>query len=292
MIAPAAVTTKFLPIPDVPNIVALLLVRLTSLAPLLLKETAPVKTLFKVKVIAFAPALKLEAPGTVNIPVCVIGPVAVAVKLLPTLDAANTKPMLFVTLTLLVTPELLKVTAPVNALACVKVIGFAPAVKFAVPATVAAPVCVIAPEAITTKFLPTVEVPKTNALPLVIATSFAPLLLKLTAPVNAFACVNVIGLAPALKLEVPATVNAPDCVMAPLAIAAKLPTLEAVNAKAVLLVMLATLPAPLLLNVTAPVNTLLNVKVIAFATALKLDVPGTVKIPVCEIAPVAVAVKF
>lgn len=90
---------------------------LTSLAPLLFNATAPVNRLFWVKVIALVPALKFAVPGIVSIPVCVIAPVAVAIKLLPTLDAAKTKPILLVMLTLLVAPELLKVTAPVKALA-------------------------------------------------------------------------------------------------------------------------------------------------------------------------------
>ena len=53
---------------------------------------------------------------------------------------------------------------------------------------------------------------------LVIDTLFAPLLLRDTAPVNALFCVNVIGLLPAVKIEVPGTVNMPLCVIAPPAV--------------------------------------------------------------------------
>jgi len=109
----------------------------------------------------------------------------------------------------LLAPLLLKVTAPVKALADVKVIGLAPAVKLEVPGTVKTPVCVIAPVALTIKLLPTVDAAKAKAWPLVKDTTKAPLLLKVTAPVNALLCVNVIACAPAVKLEVPGTVNAP-----------------------------------------------------------------------------------
>src|SRR5581483_12109744 len=80
VIEPPDVTTNVLPTVEVPNAVAILLVRLTAFAPLLLKDTAPVNTLLCVKVIALAPAVKLEVPGTVKTPVCVIAPVDVTVK--------------------------------------------------------------------------------------------------------------------------------------------------------------------------------------------------------------------
>ena len=140
---------------------AIPLVKLTLFVPLLLKLTAPVSTLFCVKVIGLAPAVKLDVPGTVKDPVCVIAPVAVTVKFWPTLEAANTVAMLLVKLTLFV-PVLLTVTAPVKALLCVRVIAFAPALKLEVPETVSTPVCVMAPEDITIKLLPIVDVPKTN----------------------------------------------------------------------------------------------------------------------------------
>src|SRR5581483_11599180 len=77
----------------------------------------------------------------------------------------------------------------------------------------------------------------------------------------------------------PVAVKAPVCVIDPPEVIANvLPTVDAANAVAILLVKL-TAFAPLLLKVTAPVNTLLCVKVIAFAPAVKLDVPGTVNTP-------------
>lgn len=62
-------TVKLLPTVDAPSTVALLLFRFTALAPLLLKDTAPVNELSCVKVIGLVPAVKLEVPGTVNAPV-------------------------------------------------------------------------------------------------------------------------------------------------------------------------------------------------------------------------------
>ena len=68
---------------------AILLVKLTAFVPLLLKVVAPAKALLCVRVIAFAPALKLEVPATVKAPVCVIGPEDIIIKLLPTVDVAK-----------------------------------------------------------------------------------------------------------------------------------------------------------------------------------------------------------
>src|SRR5579871_1949200 len=175
-------------------------------------------------------------PGTVNTPVSVIAPFDVTVKLLPTVEAANTVAILLVKETLLA-PLFESVTAPVNALFCVKVIALAPALKLDVPGTVNIPVSVIAPFDVTVKLLPTVEAANTVAILLVKETLLAPLFESVTAPVNALFCVKVIALAPALKLDVPGTVNTPVSVIAPPAIALKLPlfvNVKAGNAIAVL----------------------------------------------------------
>jgi hypothetical protein len=59
--------------------------------------------------------------------------------------------------------------------------------------------------------LPTVTFPKDNANELTKFTSFAPLFDKVTLPVNALPLfARVIALAPAVKLELPDTVNTPD----------------------------------------------------------------------------------
>jgi len=67
------------------------LVKLTLFAPLLFSDTAPVNTLAEPKVIAKAPVLKLEVPGTVNTPACVMAPLAIMVKLFPSVEAAKDK---------------------------------------------------------------------------------------------------------------------------------------------------------------------------------------------------------
>ena len=88
--------------------------------------------------------------------------------------------------------------------------------KVEVPPTVDTPLSVIAPLAIIAKFWPTPTVPKSIAFESVTPTLFVPLLLKLTAPVKSLAaCVSVIAFPPAVKLEAPATVRAPDWVIAP-----------------------------------------------------------------------------
>jgi len=66
-----------------PKLKAEPLVRETLLIPLLERLTAPVKALLCVKVMALAPEVKLEVPGTVKAPVWVIAPPAVTDKLPP-----------------------------------------------------------------------------------------------------------------------------------------------------------------------------------------------------------------
>ena len=83
------------------------------------------------------------------------------------------------------------------------------------PVAVSAPVSLIVPPAVNDKFCPMLDVPRANAPLLITLTLFAPELLSDTAPVKAFDCVKVIGFALALKLEIPGTVNAPVCVIAP-----------------------------------------------------------------------------
>lgn len=68
-ILPPATRVKLRPMVDVANCIAPLVVRLTSLVLLLDNVTAPVKALLCVNVIALAPAVKLDVPGTVNAPV-------------------------------------------------------------------------------------------------------------------------------------------------------------------------------------------------------------------------------
>ena len=58
--------------------------------------------------------------------------------------------------------------------------------------------------------LPTVEAANTVVILLVNETLLTPLLDKVIAPVNTLALFKVIALLPALKLEVPGTVNTPD----------------------------------------------------------------------------------
>src|SRR5258706_489316 len=177
-----------------------------------------------VMVIALAPALKLAAPGTVSAPVCVIAPEAITVRSCPTDEAASDRPVLSVICTLFA-PVLVSVTAAWKSLpALVSVIAFAPALKLATPVAVTAALCVIAPLEIAAS-CPTEEAPKLSGVLSVIEARFAPEFDSDTSPPNELAAlVMVIALAPAVKLAVVAVVIAPDCVSAPLEIAAGRPT--------------------------------------------------------------------
>jgi hypothetical protein len=89
-------------------------------------------------------------------------------------------------------------------------------------------------------------------------------------------------LAPALKLDVLATINAPFCVIAPFDVTDNVPpTFDAPNKVAMLFINDA-LPVPLVVKETAPVKLFALLKVIAplAAVVLKLAVPGTVNTPV------------
>src|SRR5450759_2397576 len=286
LIAPVEVTVSVpLPTPEAPSTVGTALVSETLFAPLLFSDTAPVKRLAWVSVIAFAPAEKEAAPAPaacVIAPVWVIAPVEVTVSVpLPTPEAPSFVAAALVSETLFA-PLLLSDTAPMKWLAWVSVIAFAPAVKDAAPAPAAwviAPVWVIAPIAVTVSVpLPTLEVPSTVGTALVSETLFAPLLLSDTAPVKWLAWVSVIAFAPALKDAAPAPaawVIAPVWMIAPveLMVSVPLPTLEVPSTVGTALVS-ETLFAPLLVSDTAPVRLLFCVKVIAFAPALKVVMPA------------------
>jgi len=256
------------------------------LAPLLERETAPVKLFNSVKVIAFTPAVKLDVPGTVNTPVCEIAPLEIIVKFCPTVEAAREVAVLFVNVTALA-PLLDNVIAPVKLLLApfvVKLMPFAPAVKLDVPGTTNAPVCEIAPLDNIVKFCPTDEAASDVAILLRNETLFAPLFDKVIAPVKLLlALANVIAFAPAVKLDAPGINNALVCEIAPLDNIVKFcPTVDPASDVAMLFVN-ETLFTPLFDKVIAPVKLLLAplvVKSIAFAPALKLDVPGTVNAPV------------
>ena len=92
-------------------------------------------------------------------------------------------------------------------------------------ACVRTPFCVNEPPNVKPKVpVPILEVPNTVAILFVSETLFAPELLSNIAPVKALPVPLVdklIVLAPALNVEVPVTVNAPDCEIAPLLLVAE-----------------------------------------------------------------------
>lgn len=201
--------------------------------------TAPVNKLFWVKVIALLPALKLAVPGIVKIPDCEIAPPAVkdntpplfkvtAGKLIGALVKFKVKlrkllsALKFGALApALILAKLMSLILPVPS---VNTGGVVPKSLFrfnkistleasvlmvVVPlVAVIMPVCETVPPETRVKLRPKVEVGRIVAMVLVTLTSLAPLLFKEIEPVNALLCVNVIGLAPAVKLEVPGIINA------------------------------------------------------------------------------------
>ncbi len=124
---------RFCPTVEVAKEVALPFASETAFAPLFDNVIAPVNRFSKVSVIALLPALKLDVPGTIKLPICVIAPVAVIVKFCPTVDVAKLVAVLFVSETAF-EPLLLSVIVPVRLLALVNVNAPAPAVNETAPA--------------------------------------------------------------------------------------------------------------------------------------------------------------
>ena len=181
----------------------------------------------------------------------------------------------------------LAVTGPVKSLpTSVRARSPAPASSVTAPPPAActmAPVWLIPVAVSVNAPLPIVDVPSTNAFASLTATSFAPLLLRLTAPMKSLpASVSVIAPLPALKLDVPATVKAPPCAMPPVVVVTASPPLPMFNALALKVPLfvarlarapLAPLPsAPV--SVTAPVPALMvraRLVAVALSTVLPKD---------------------
>ena len=311
-----------------PKSKALPLIRLTSLLPVLASETAPLKALLCVKVMALLPALKLLVPAIARAPVCVMRPPAIADKLpliarvgkiIPALS--NWRVRLFRLLRLLIfvgkaalvstlrkaTLLILlsvppKLTAPLKSLACVFKRISEPArvvARVTVPALAAcviAPLSVMGPPAVMESVpLPTEEASKIKAPELTRLTLFTPLLFSETGELKLLVLLLKLRI-PALLLKVAEAAPAACVIALPLAwlmprpLIFKLPepTVTLPRTKADPLVKSTSL-APLLVRETAPAMLLLRVKLMALFPALKLAVPGTVMTPVCVIAPPAVA---
>ena len=97
---PPVVTVRFWPTPTVPRSNAFASVRATSLLPLLLRLTAPVKSLPAfVKVIAFAPAVTLAVESASIAPLCVTAPLATKVNAPVASEAATSIALASVMLT-------------------------------------------------------------------------------------------------------------------------------------------------------------------------------------------------
>jgi len=152
---PLAARFKFpVPTEDVPRVTAVLFVSETALLPELLRERLPVKVLPAcVKLIALAPALKVEVPPTINAPVCpmpALVAVAMAVKFVPIFEAAKFKVLVFVMVAVV---PLVKATFPVKLLLLPLVVKSieVPALKVVVPGTTTAPASLMAPPAVNDK---------------------------------------------------------------------------------------------------------------------------------------------
>ena len=106
---------------------------------------------------------------------------------------------------------------------------------------------------------------------------------------------SVMAAPPAVKLEMPATVNTPESVIASaVVVTVRLLPTPTVPRSSALPAFRTTALAPVLLRFTAPVKALVTVSSVMTAPpAVKLDVPPTVIMPLSVMLPfVAVAIKL
>ena len=241
------------------------------------------------------PVLRLKAESVRVVPATAVIPV-----LAPSVGLASVSALASLMDT--VAPVEFKLTEPVKSLLELeRLITPEPALNVAAPAPAAWVIAAlwVMPAAVTIRVpLPKVDVPKSIALVSVMATLFAPELLKITEPVKLLpALARVITPAPALKVAVPAEaawVIAPVCVI-PTAVTVKVPLPTLVAPKPIAFVsVIATLLAPLFDKATAPPKSFAaSFSVIAKLPVVKLDVPvGVIPPLACVIAPPAVTETF
>src|SRR5579883_2763469 len=233
--------------------------------------------------------MALMFPATVKSPA-----VFVTARLPPTVEAAKLVTLPLVRLAFALAPVVLSATGPASRLAPLSVMVplFAVLVKLAAPATVSTPDCAILPAALTVRVPPTLDVAKVVARLLVkLALAPAPVVFNATVPVSELAPLSVIEPPGALsaKLDVPATVNAPDWTRLPAILTVRLPPMVE-TAKFVAPLKSDTValpPAPVVFNDTAPLKRLDAPRVIVplGAVSVKLDAPPTVSAPVCVRLP-------
>ena len=143
VIVPTLSTVKSPPTVTVPSARLFASSMTTLFEPVLLKLTAPPKSLAKSRVMALAPDVKLEVPVTAKTPLSVIDPPPVTLRFPLTVDAPSA--MAFVSTRVMLLP-LVNITVPKLLLEVSKVILLvAPDARVVVPETVIVPVSVIGP---------------------------------------------------------------------------------------------------------------------------------------------------
>jgi hypothetical protein len=258
----------------------------------LLRLTVPVSALLALfKVIAPALPVKVAAPALAACKIAVLATCVMPMPLMfntpePTFTLPNDNEPLLKRLTSFA-PLFDRATLPVKLLPeLFKVITPALPLKLAAPAlaawVTAVPAACVMPNPFTFNApLPTVTFPNDKAIEFIKLTSLAPLLDKVTLPVNALPLfVRVIALAPAVKLELPDTVNTPDWVNAPVLLMVKLPTAS----------LIARLNAPVLISAISPLPVLIAVKLLKVLAPFKVWPPTELVVNAPLIAPAPLSV--
>ena len=238
-------------------------------------------------------AVRLVVPVTVTRPLSVIEPWAVMLRLPMTSEKPRryTWPRSISPTSLSVTLTPKKLTAPPKSLAASSVMSLGrPAQRLVVPVIERLPLSVIAPLAVTASLPLIVEAPRSMAPVSLSVTSFP--LLTLTVPPKVLTASSVMSLAPpAVRLVVPVTLRAPLSVIDPLAVTARLPLIaEAPRSMPLVSLIVTFLP---LTTLTAPPKLLAAESVMSLAEpAARVVVPGTPRLPLCVIGPLASTVRL
>src|SRR3990167_2275399 len=269
---------------DVPSTNAPVVVSAILLAPLFEKLTAPLKLLFCVSVMAFAPDVKLEVPVTVATPLCVMAPLVVTAKMPEIVDAANANAFASTNVTLL--PVVMPTDAKSLEASSSVILLPDPAAKVDAPETVKAPLSVIAPAVVTLNVPDIVDALRAKAFASTNVT-----LLPEVIPTDAKsfeASSSVILLPdPAAKVDAPETVKAPLSVIAPAVVTFNVPDIvDALSANAFASTNVALLPV--VIPTDAKSLDASSSVILLPDPAAKVEAPATLNAPLSVIAPAVV----
>ena len=220
VIAPLAVTARLPEIVEAPKSIALMSLSVKSFAAMI--ETGPLKSFASSSRMSFAlPASSVVVPVTLRAPESVMSPAAVRARLPEIVEAPRSIALMSLSVT---SSAAMIATGPPKSLAASSVMALTlPASSVVAPPTKIAPESVIPPAVVTARLPEMVEAPRFIA-PFSLSVTSSPLVITTGPPKVLVELASVMSLAdPAARVVVPLTKRVPLCVIAPLAVNARLP---------------------------------------------------------------------